>query len=91
MPDFDVFLFKKFENVNADLMVKGKKEMTNVKDMLHKNQTLPLITYHQSYGNTVDMHCFLFLVPFPSRSYAFWILRLIGFMIGITKCMRLHF
>ena len=26
-----------------------------------------------------------------SRSYAFWILRLIGFIIGITKCMRLHF
>ena len=42
------FLFKKFENVNADLMVKGKKEMTNVKDVLHKNQGLPLITYHQS-------------------------------------------
>ena len=38
----------KFENVNADLMVKGKKEMTNVKDVLHKNQGLPLITYHQS-------------------------------------------
>ena len=32
-----------------------------------------------------------FLVPFSSQSYAFWILRLIGFMIGITKCMRLHF
>ena len=26
----------------------------------------------------VDMQCFLFLVPFPARSYAFWILRLIG-------------
>ena len=32
----------------ADLMVKGKKETTNVKDVLHKNQALPLITYHQS-------------------------------------------
>ena len=42
------FLFWKFENVNADLMVKGKKEMTNVKDVLHKNQALPLITYYQS-------------------------------------------
>ena len=31
------------------------------------------------------MQCFLFLVPFPSRSYAFWILRLIGFIIEITK------
>ena len=48
MPDFDVFLFQKFENVNADLMVKGKKEMTNVNDELHKNQALPLIIYHQS-------------------------------------------
>ena len=37
-----------FENVNADLMVKGKKEMTNVKDVLHKNQALPFIIYHQS-------------------------------------------
>ena len=26
----------------------GKKEMTNVKDVLHKNEGLPLITYHQS-------------------------------------------
>ena len=42
------FLFYKFENVNEDLMVKGKKEMTNVKDVLHKNQALPFITYHQS-------------------------------------------
>ena len=48
MPDFDVFLFYKFENVNADLMVKGKKEMTNVKDVLHKKHALPFITYHQS-------------------------------------------
>ena len=47
MPDFDVFslLEIKFENVNADLMVKGKEEMTNVKDVLHKNQALPFITY----------------------------------------------
>ena len=29
-------------------MVKGKKEMTNVKDVLRKNQALPLITYHQN-------------------------------------------
>ena len=37
-----------FENVNPDLMVKGKKEMTDVKDVLHKNLTLPLMTYQQS-------------------------------------------
>ena len=42
------FLFWKFENVNEDLMVKGKKEMTNVKAVLHKNQALPFITYRQS-------------------------------------------
>ena len=31
-------------------MVKGKKEMTNVKNVLHKNQALPFITYHQVKG-----------------------------------------
>ena len=41
------FLFWKFENVNPELMVKGKKEMTNVKDVLHKNLTLPIINYQQ--------------------------------------------
>ena len=35
--------------------------------------------------------CFHFLVPSPSRSHAFWILRLIGFTIRPIKCMRLHF
>ena len=48
MPDFDVFSLLEIRNVNTDFMVKGKKEMTNVKDVLHKNQALPLITYHQS-------------------------------------------
>ena len=49
MPDFDVFSLLEIRKrtVNADLMVKGKKEMTNVKDVLHKNQALPFITYHQ--------------------------------------------
>ena len=42
------FLFQKCENLNADLMVKGKKEMLNVKEVLHKNQALPFITNHQS-------------------------------------------
>ena len=67
-------------------MVIGKKEMTNVKDVLHKNQTLPSITCHQSEGNTVYMQCFLFLVPFPSRSYTFWILRLIGSDVVSVSC-----
>ena len=32
-----------------------------------------------------------FLSSLPIPVLAFWILRLKGFMIGITKCMRLHF
>ena len=48
MPDFDVFSLLEIRKCNVDLMVKGKKEMTNVKDVLHKNQALPFITYHQS-------------------------------------------
>ena len=47
--------------MNANLMVKGKKEMTNVKDVLHKNQALPLITYPQSY----EMLYFLSSLPIP--------------------------
>ena len=38
------FLF--FEFLKPDVMVKGKNEVTNVKDVLHKNLTLPLMTYH---------------------------------------------
>ena len=53
-------------------MVKGKKEMTNVKDVLHKNQALPLVTYHQSKGNTVDMQCFLFLSSLPIPVLRIW-------------------
>ena len=60
-------------------MVKDKKEMTNIKICCTKQFNTSLITYQQSYGKTVDMQCSHFLVPFPSRSYTFWILRLIGF------------
>ena len=56
-------------------MVKGKKEMANVKDVLHRNLTLPFMTYQLSKGIKVDMQCFHFLVPFLFLSYAFWILR----------------
>ena len=48
MPDFDVSSLLEIQKHYADLMVKGKKEMANVKDVLHKNQALPFITYHQS-------------------------------------------
>ena len=46
MPDFDVFSLLEIRKRKP--RVKGKKEMTNVKDVLHKNLTLPLITYQQS-------------------------------------------
>ena len=50
MPDFDVFSLLEIQkkNANADLIGNVKKEMTNVKYVLHTNLALPLITYHQS-------------------------------------------
>ena len=44
--------------------------MTNVKDVLHNYLTLPFMTYQQSKGNTTDMQCFNFLVPYLFQSYA---------------------
>ena len=52
MPDFDVFSLLEIRKRNADYIVKGKKEMTNVKDVLHKNQALPLITSKLSITKT---------------------------------------
>ena len=49
----------------ADLMVKGKKEMTNVKYVLHKNQALPLITYHQREHGRRAMLPFLSSLSIP--------------------------
>ena len=48
MPDFDVFSLLEIRKRKRRYHGKGKKEMTNVKDVLHKNQALPFITYHQS-------------------------------------------
>ena len=48
MPDFDVFSLLEIRKRKRRSHGKYKKEMTNVKDVLHKNQALPLITYHQS-------------------------------------------
>ena len=42
MPDFDVFSL--LEILKRKSHGKGKKEMTNAKDVLHKNITLPLST-----------------------------------------------
>ena len=91
MPDFDVFSLLEIRKRKRRSHGKRQKGNDKRKRCAAQNQALSFITYHQSKGNMVDMQCFLFLVPFLFRSYEFWILRLIGFMIGITKCMRLHF
>ena len=44
MPDFDVEIRKRKRRSHG----KRQKGMTNVKDVLHKNQALSFITYHQS-------------------------------------------
>ena len=47
-------------------MVKGKKEMTNVKDVLHKNQALPLITIIKVRGTRSTCNVsFLSSLPIP--------------------------
>ena len=49
MSDFDVFsLLEIRKRKRRSHGKREKKEMTNVKDVLHKNQALPFITYHQS-------------------------------------------
>ena len=48
MPDFDVFSLLEIRQRKRRSHGKRQKEMINVKDVLHKNQALPLITYHQS-------------------------------------------
>ena len=48
MPDFDVFSLLEIRRCERRSHGKRQKEMTNVKDVLHKNQTLSLITYHQN-------------------------------------------
>ena len=92
MPDFDVFALLEIQKRKR--RSHGKRQKGNDKRKRCAAQKSGTSNYNLSSklrGNTVDMQCFLFLIPFPLRSYAFWILRLIGFMIGITKCMRLHF
>ena len=48
MTDFDVFSLLEIRKRKLRSHGKRQKEMTNVKDVLHKNQALPFITYHQS-------------------------------------------
>ena len=46
--DFDVFSLLEFRKRKSRSHGKRQKEMTNVKYVLHKNLTLPLMTYQQS-------------------------------------------
>ena len=45
---FDVFSLLEFRKRKSTSHGKRQREMTNVKDVLHKNLTLPLMTYQQS-------------------------------------------
>ena len=90
MPDFGVSALLEIRKRKP--RSQGKRQKGNDKrNVLHTNLPLPLLNYQQSQGNTVNIQSLHFLVPFPSWSYTFWILRLIGFKIGIIKCMRMHF
>ena len=45
IPDFDCFFSFRVLKPNLDIMVKAYKKMTNIKYVLQKNKTVPLITY----------------------------------------------
>ena len=91
MPDFDVFSL--LEIRKRKRRSHGKRQKGNDKHIRCAAQKSGISLYNLSKLGEHGRHAilFFFLFPFPSRSYAFWILRLIGFMIGITNCMRLHF
>ena len=48
MPDFDVFSLLEIQKRKSRSHGIRQMEMTNVKDVLHKNLILPLIAYQQS-------------------------------------------
>ena len=91
MPDFDVFSLleiRKRKRRSHGKRQKGNDKRKRCAAQKSGTSLNNLSSKLREHGR----HAMLsFLVPFPSRSFAFWILRLIGFMIGITKCMRLHF
>ena len=91
MPDFDVFSLLEIRKRKCKSHGKRQKGNDKRKRCAAQKSGTSLNNVSSKLREPVDMQCFLFLVPFPSRSYAFWILRLIGFILGITKCMRLHF
>ena len=91
MPDFDVFSL--LEIRKRKRRSHGKRQKGNDKRKRYAAQKSGISLYNLSSKlREHGRHAMLsFLCPLPIRSYAFWILRLIGFMIGITKCIRLHF
>ena len=90
MPDFDVFSL--LEIRKRKRRSHGKRQKGNDKRKRCAAQKLGTsLNNLSSKLREHGQHAMLSLVLFTSMSYAFLILRLIGFMIGITKCMRLHF
>ena len=92
MPDFGVFSFLVIRKRKRRHRSHGKRQKGNDKRKRFAAQNSGTSLYNLSKVREHGRHTMLsFLSSFPSRSYAFWIFRVIGFMIGITKCMRLHF
>ena len=90
MPDFDVFSL--LEIRKAKRRSHGKRQKENDKRKRCAAQKSGTSLYNLSSKlKEHGRHAMLsFLSSLPIPVLAFWILRLIGFMIGITKCMRLH-
>ena len=87
-PDFDVFSL--LEIRKRERRSHGKRQKGNDKRKICAAQKSG--TSLNNLSSKLREHGRHAMLSFlRSRSYAFWILRLIGFMIGITKCMRLHF
>ena len=91
MPDFDVFSLLEIRKRNRSSHGKRQKGNDKRKRCAAQKSGTSLNNLSSELKEHGRHAMLSFLIPFPSRSYAFWILRLIGFMIGITKCMRLHF
>ena len=71
MPDFDVFLLLEFRK--CEYRSHGKRQKGNDKRKIcaARKHTLPLMTYQQNRGNTVNTQSFNFFVPYLFKSYAF--------------------
>ena len=91
MPDFDVFSL--LEIRKRKRRSHGKRQTGNDKRKRCAAQKSDIsLTNLSSKLREHGRHAMLsFLSSLPIPVLRIWILRLIGFMIGITKCMRLHF